>query len=75
MALLNLKKKRDCSQSTRVEREKRDRRDRGGDGKEENRKGAIALSHSWLCFQIDRASFQQENKRQLGTGQREKQPE
>ena len=58
MALLNLKKKRDCSQSTRVEREKRDRRDRGGDGKEENRKEGIALSHSWLCFQIDRASFQ-----------------
>ena len=30
MAFLNLKKKRDCSQSTRVEREKRDRREREG---------------------------------------------
>ena len=30
MALLNLKEKRDCSQPTRVEREKRDRREREG---------------------------------------------
>ena len=30
MASLNLRKKGDCSQSTRVEREKRDRREREG---------------------------------------------